>query len=305
MRAVRFDRYGGVDVLELREIEDPVAGPGQVVVEVKAAGLNAGEIAIREGRMHQQWPATFPSGEGTDLAGVVHAVGERVDSFAPGEEVLGWSDERSSHAELVAVPAGQLTPKPPAVAWEAAGSLFVAGTAALASVEAVAPQRGETVVVSAAAGGVGSIAVQLAVLRGAAVVGLASEHHHGWLRAHGITPVSYGDGQAERIAAAARGRIGGFMDTFGGGYVDLAIDLGVAPERINTIIDFAAAQRYGCQTQGTYSIASAGRLAELARLVADRQLDIPIAGVYPLSQVRDAYRELAERHALGKIVLVP
>src|SRR5579875_498094 len=207
MRAVRFDRYGGVDVLEVREAEDPVAGSGRVVVGIRAAGLNAGEIAIREGRMHQQWPATFPSGEGTDLAGVVRAAGEGVDSFAPGDEVLGWSDERSSHAELAAVPADQLTPKPPAVAWEVAGSLFVAGMAALASVEAVAPQRGETVVVSAAAGGVGSIAVQLAALRGAAVIGLAGEHHHGWLRAHGVTPVSYGDGQAERIIAASRGRV--------------------------------------------------------------------------------------------------
>ncbi|SRR5579875_47446 len=148
MRAVRFDRYGGVDVLEVREAEDPVAGSGRVVVGIRAAGLNAGEIAIREGRMHQQWPATFPSGEGTDLAGVVRAAGEGVDSFSPGDEVLGWSDERSSHAELVAVPADQLTPKPPAVAWEVAGSLFVAGMAALASVEAVAPQRGETVVVA-------------------------------------------------------------------------------------------------------------------------------------------------------------
>ncbi|MGH2930708.1 MAG: NADP-dependent oxidoreductase, partial [Solirubrobacteraceae bacterium] len=239
-----------------------------------------------------------------DLTGVVHAVGGGADSFALGDEVLGWSDERSSQAELVAVPATQLTPKPSVMSWEAAGSLFVAGTAALASVEAVAPRRGETVVVSAAAGGVGSIAVQLAVLRGATVIGLASERHHEWLRANDIVPVAYGDGQAERITAAAGG-VDAFMDTFGGGYVDLALDLGVAPERINTIIDFAAAQRHGCKTQGTYSIASAARLAELAEFVADGKLDVAIAGVYPLDQVRDAYRELESRHTLGKIVLVP
>src|SRR5947199_7779965 len=105
MRAVRFDRYGGVDVLEVREVEDPVAAPGRVLVAVKAAGINPGEIAIREGRMHERWPAAFPSGEGTDFAGVVQSVGQGVRSFSEGDEVLGWTEERASHAELVAVPA--------------------------------------------------------------------------------------------------------------------------------------------------------------------------------------------------------
>lgn len=305
MRAVRFDHYGDVDVLEVRDADDPTTEPGRVVVEVRATGLNAGEIAIREGKMHARWPATFPSGEGTDLAGVVRGVASDVASFAPGDEVLGWSDERSSQAELVAVPAAQLTRKPTAVGWEVAGSLFVSASAALASVEAVAPQGGDTVVVSAAAGGVGSAAVQLAVARGATVIGLAGEAHHEWLRAHGVTPVTYGEGQAERIAHAAPGGVDAFMDTFGGGYVDLAFELGVRPERINTIADFAAAARRGCKTQGTYSIASAERLAELAELVAGGTLEVPISAVYPLDQVRDAYRALEQRHTLGKIVLVP
>ena len=206
MRAVRFDEYGGVDVLEVRDVEDPVAGPGQVLVAVTAAGINPGEIAIREGWLHQRWPATFPSGEGTDLAGVVRAVGEGVSAFAIGDQVLGWTEERASHAELVAVPADQLTAKPDSVPWEVAGSLFVAGMAAYASVQAVAPQPGETVVVSAAAGGVGSVAVQLARRTGATVIGLAGERNHDWLRDHEILPVTYGEGQSERIRAAAHGR---------------------------------------------------------------------------------------------------
>ena len=175
MKAVRFDEYGGVDVLEVREVEDPVAGPGRVLVAVKAAGINPGELAIREGRLHARWPAKFPSGEGTDLAGVVRAVGDGVTVFSAGDEVLGWTEERASHAELVAVPADQLTAKPASVPWEVAGSLFVVAMAAYASVQAVAPQVGETVVVSAAAGGVGSVAVQLARRTGATVIGLASE----------------------------------------------------------------------------------------------------------------------------------
>lgn len=305
MRAVRFDRYGGVDVLDVREVEDPIATPGRALVAVKAAGINPGEIAIREGRLHERWPATFPSGEGTDLAGVVRSVGEGVTTFSEGDEVLGWTEERASHAELVAVPADQLTAKPASVPWEVAGSLFVVGMAAYACIHAVAPRPGETFVVSAAAGGVGSIAVQLARRTGARVIGLASERNHEWLREHDIVPVTYGDGQRERIRDAAGGAIDGFIDTFGGGYVDLAIELGVDPARINTIIDYEAVQRHGVQGQGTHAIASPALLAELVQLVADGKLEVPIARVLPLDQVRDAFRELADRHTHGKIVLVP
>jgi NADPH:quinone reductase-like Zn-dependent oxidoreductase len=305
MRAVRFGEYGGVDVLEVRDVEDPVAGPGEALVAVKAAGINPGEIAIREGRLHERWPATFPSGEGTDLAGLVQAVGDGVSAFAPGDEVLGWTEQRASHAELVVVAADQLTPKPASVPWEVAGSLFVVAMAAYASVQAVAPRAGETVVVSAAAGGVGSVAVQLARRTGATVIGLAGERNHDWLRRHDIVPVTYGDGQADRIRDAAHGTIDAFIDTFGGGYVDLAIGLGVPPQRINTIIDYDAVQRLGVNAQGTHAIATAPLLAEIAALVADGSIEIPIARTFELDQVRDAYRELAERHSHGKIVLLP
>ena len=305
MRAVRFDEYGGVDVLEVREVEDPVAGRGEGLVAVKTAGINPGEIAIREGRLHERWPATFPSGEGTDLAGVVQALGADVSAFAVGEEVLGWTEQRASHAELVVVPSDQLIPKPASLSWEVAGSLFVAGLAAYASVDAVAPRAGETVVVSGAAGGVGSIAVQLARRTGASVIGLAGESNHDWLRRHGIVPVTYGEGQAERIRDATGGSIDAFIDTFGGGYVDLAIELGVAPQRINTIIDYGAVERLGVHAQGTHAIATAPLLAQIADLAADGSLEIPIARTFPLDEVRDAYRELAERHTHGKIVLLP
>jgi NADPH:quinone reductase-like Zn-dependent oxidoreductase len=305
MRAVRFDRYGGVDVLEVRDVADPVAGPGRVVVAVKAAGINPGEIAIREGFLHERWPATFPSGEGTDFAGIVQTVGDGVTAFAAGDEVLGWTEERASHAGLVAVPAGQLTAKPGSLSWEAAGSLFVAGLAAYASVQAVAPRSGDTVVVSAAAGGVGSVSVQLARRTGATVIGLAGEHNHDWLRSHDIVPVSYGEGQAERIRAAAGGNVDAFVDTFGDGYADLAIALGVAPERINTNIDYDAVRRLGIQARGTHAIASAPLLAEVAAIVADGSLELPIANAFPLDQVREAYSELAARHTHGKIVLLP
>jgi NADPH:quinone reductase-like Zn-dependent oxidoreductase len=137
------------------------------------------------------------------------------------------------------------------------------------------------------------------------VIGLAGEHNHDWLRAHEIVPEAYGEGQAERIREAAGGSIDAFIDTFGGGYVDLAIGLGVAPKRINTIIDYEAVARLGVNAQGTHAVATAPLLQQLVGLVADGSLEIPIARTYPLADVRDAFRELAARHTRGKIVLLP
>lgn len=306
MRAVRFDRHGGPEVLEVRDVDDPVASAGRVVVRVRAAGINPGEIAIREGAFADRWPSTFPSGEGSDLAGVVEQVGAGVTAFAPGDEVIGWSDERNSHAELVAVPAEQLTAKPAALSWEVAGGLYVGPLAGWAAERAVAPRAGETVVVAGAAGGVGATAAQLARLDGATVIGLASARNHDWLRSRGIVPVAYGDGQQERIRAAApEGRVDALVDAFGDGYVALGLALGVAPERIATVIDFAAAAEHGAHATGSSEIASAAVLGELAALVADGAVELPVAASYPLERVRDAYAELAERHTRGKIVLVP
>jgi NADPH:quinone reductase-like Zn-dependent oxidoreductase len=278
-----------------------------VLVRVKAAGINPGEASIREGRMHERWPATFPSGQGSDLAGVVDEVGDGVEQFAVGDEVIGWTDERASHAEFVIVAVEHLIRRPAGVSWEAGGALFVAGTTAYAAVRAVGVSAGDTVVVSGAAGGVGSLTVQLAVRAGAErVIGLASEHNHEWLRSHGVIPVAYGDGVGERIREAADGTVEAFIDTFGGGYVQLGVEeLGVAPERIDTIIDWSAAQRYGVKTEGTATAATADVLAELARMIERGELEVPIARTYPLEQVREAYRELERRHTRGKIVLVP
>jgi NADPH:quinone reductase-like Zn-dependent oxidoreductase len=304
-RAVRFDHYGDVDVLDVREVPRPVPGAGEVLVEVRAAGINPGEAVIRQGLLHDRWPATFPSGEGSDLAGVVEELGPEVAGVAAGDEVIGFTHDRTSHAELVVVEEGHLTPKPAGVPWEVAGALFVAGATAWASVHAVAPEEGETVVVSGAAGGVGTLAVQLTAAAGATVVGLASPPHHDWLRTHGAIPVAYGDGVADRILAAAGGPVHAFVDTFGHGYVDLAIELGIAPDRVNTIADWAAAARYGVHTDGNMVGARTDVLAELADLIAHGRLELPIAATYPLDRVRDAFRELEHRHTLGKIVLVP
>jgi len=304
-RAVRFRAYGGVEVLEVVDVPAPVPGPGEVLVRVRAAGINPGEAKIREGLLHERWPATFPSGEGSDLAGVVEQLGPDVAGVEVGDEVIGFTHRRASHAELVLVAAGDLTPRPTGVPWEAAGSLFVAGATAWAAVRAVDPRAGDVVVVSAAAGGVGSIAVQLARLTGATVIGLAGPANHKWLQSHGVIPVAHGDGAADRIRAASDGRVDAFIDAWGSGYVDLALELGAAPDRIDTIVDWDRAAQVGAKTDGNMAGARAEVLAELADLIAQGRLDIPIAATYPLDAVRDAYRELEHQHTRGKIVLVP
>jgi NADPH:quinone reductase-like Zn-dependent oxidoreductase len=307
MKAVRFHEYGGIDVLRVEEVARPAPGAGQVLVEVRAAGIQPGEAAIREGALHHLWPTTFPSGQGSDLAGVVVAADPGVSGFAVGDEVLGFTGDRASHAEFVVVDGVDLVSRPEGLPWDVAGSLYVVGTTAYASVFAVDPGPADTVVVSGAAGGVGSLAVQLARRRGATVIGLASERNHAWLAERGVVPVAYGEGVAERIRRATGGDadVDAFIDTFGDGYVDLAVKLGVRPERINTIRDWQAAARVGARTYGEASASCAVVLGELARLVARGELEVPIAGTYPLEQVRDAFRELERRHTHGKIVLRP
>ena len=306
-KAVQFDSYGGIDVLNVRDVPRPVPGAGEVLVEVRAAGINISEAAIRAGAVRDIFPATFPSGQGSDLAGVVAELGSSVTGFAVGDKVIGFSMRRSSHAEYVTVPANQLTPKPAAVPWEVAGSLFVAGATAYAAVRAVRLVPGDTVAIAGAAGGVGSIAVQLARRAGATVLGIAGPSNNAWLTDHGAVPVNYGDDLPARLrAAASSGRIDVLLDFFGGGYVAMAVeDLGVARDRVDTIADFAAVERFGVQSAGGSDAATAAVVAELADLVARGELQVPIAGVFALDDVRDAYRELEKRHTRGKLVLRP
>ena len=306
-KAVQFDKYGGIEVLEVRDVPRPVPGTGEVLVEVRAAGINPSEGVIRSGALHHMFPATFPSGQGSDLAGVVVEVGPGVSGFGVGDEVVGFSMRRSSHAEYVAVPANQLTLRPAEVPWEVAGSLFVAGVTAYAAVRAVRLESGATVAIAGAAGGVGSIAVQLAQRAGATVLGIAGPSNDAWLAKHGAIPVNYSNNLPARLRAAApSGHIDALLDFFGGGYVAMAVeDLKLPPDKVDTIADFDAVKRYGVQSKGGADAATAAVLAELADLVASGELEVPIAGVFALGDVREAFRQLELRHTRGKLVLRP
>jgi NADPH:quinone reductase-like Zn-dependent oxidoreductase len=306
MRAVRFDRYGDVDVLAVADVAEPEPGEGQVLVAVRAAGINPGEGKIRSGALHERWPATFPEGQGSDFAGVVHAVGPGVTRFAVGDEVLGYTNNRASHAEFVLAEADEIVPKPSALSWPVAGALFVVGTSAYALVHAVDIAAGDVVVVSAAAGGVGSLAVQWARNLGATVVGLAGPRNHDWLRGYGVVPVDYAAPElADRIRGALDGRqVSALLDTHGPKYVQLGLDLGVRPDRIASIADFRAGER-GAHAIQHSSVARPEVLTEIAQLLATGRLQLPIAATYPLTEVRAAFRELEDGHTRGKIVLVP
>jgi len=306
-KAVQFDSYGGIDVLDVRDVPRPVPGAGEVLVQVRAAGINPSEGVIRSGALHHLFSATFPSGQGSDLAGVVAELGPDVTSFTVGDEVIGFSMRRSSQAEYVIVPANQLTPRPSKVPWEVAGSLFVAGVTAYAAVRAVHLVPGDTVVIAGAAGGVGSIAVQLARRAGATVLGIAGPSNDAWLNGPGVIPVNCGHDPLCRLLAAAKsGHLDALLYFFGGGYVAMAIeDLRLPREKVDTIADFDAVKRFGVQSKGGADAATAAVVAELADLVARGDLEVPIAGVFALDDVREAYRQLELRHTRGKLVLRP
>ena len=304
MKAVRYQEYGGPDVLEVVDVPDPSPGRGEVVVRVVAAGTNPGESAIRSGVMKEVFPADFPEGQGSDLAGVISSVGDGVEDVAVGDAVIGMSDSRNAHAEYALLSADQMTPKPEGLEWAVAGSLYVVGATAEVMMRAVRPEEGETVIVSGAAGGVGTLVTQLAMRAGARVIAVASEPNHEALRGWGAEPLSYGDGLEERIRSLAPDGVQALLDAYGGGYVELALGMGVPADRIETIIDYDAVQRHGVHGDGMSTLEDPRPvIARLAELLASGELELPIKGRFPLEQVSDAYREVENRHGLGKVVL--
>jgi NADPH:quinone reductase-like Zn-dependent oxidoreductase len=307
-RAVRFERYGGVDVLEVVDVDPPEPGDGQLLVRVRAAGINPFDAKLRSGVFEADIPLSFPAAQGNDVAGVVEAIGPGVEDFKPGDEVLGTTAKRGSQAELALVSQERALARPEAVSWEVAGGLWTVGTTAYASVAAVSVADRDVVIVAGASGGVGGLAAQLAHQRGATVIGVGSEDSHAWLRSRGIIPIVYGDGLRERLIAAAgdAGRSpSALIDTVGHGYVELAIELGIAPQRINTIVDYDAAGKYGAKTDGQSAAAGTEVVEEIVALIAAGKVELPVAASFPLDQVREAYTLLEDGHPPGKIVLVP
>ncbi|MGI5502287.1 NADP-dependent oxidoreductase [Lentzea sp. CA-135723] len=301
-RAVRFTRFGGPEVLQVVDVPRPEPAEGQLLVQVVVASLNPAEVGIREGLYAKIWPADFPMGQGHDFSGVVAALGPGVTGFEVGDPVIGFAP-RAAMADFTVIDSAGTAKIPPGLDFASAATIPASGATGWAGVAAVDPGEGETVFVSSASGGSGVFTAQLARLRGARVIGGASPGNAQHLEALGVDPVTYGPGLSTRLREMAPGGIDAVVDTFGGGYVDLAIELGVAPARINTIADYAAVQRHGVQSQGNGDAMAPEIWEALQDLVVKGQLVVPIEAEYPLEDVRRAYVDVATRHGFGKRVI--
>lgn len=294
--AVRYAEHGSADVLQVVQVDEPQAGPEKVRVSVRAAGLNPYDYKTRSGGTRP-----LPSGQGSEFSGVVDQVGEDVTEFAVGDEVLGWTSF-AAQAEYVVVAPNRLALKPIGLDWPTAAGIGLVGNTALRSTNALELGNKDTVLVTAAAGGVGLFAVQFARATGATVVGTASRANHEYLRGLGVIPVAYGEGQRERLRDAAPQGYTAMLDNHGRDGVLLGLELGIPATRINSIADFEGGEKFGISTVGGGGKTSE-ELAWLANSVANGELKFPIQATFPLAEVQDAYRLLEQRHGLGKIVL--
>jgi NADPH:quinone reductase-like Zn-dependent oxidoreductase len=297
MKAAAFTEAGGPDVLRVLDLPEPHAGPGEVRVRVKAAGVQPYDAAVRAGWEPPGLALAWPRVPGNEFAGVVDESG---DGSGVGAEVLGFTAVRAG-AEFIVVPATDVTPKPPEMPWEVAGG-FSAGTqTASIALELLDLREGETLLVHAAAGSVGTAAVQLARLRGAAVIGTASAANQDYVRSLGATPVVYGDGLRQRVEAAAPRGIDVVLDAAGGPALDLSLELVKQRDRILTLVDHERAAALGVLV--SKSGRSAARLAELAALYAKGDLRFHVRRAYPFTEAAAAHREIETGHGRGKIVL--
>jgi NADPH:quinone reductase-like Zn-dependent oxidoreductase len=305
MKAITISSYGGPDVLELTDRPDPLVGPDYVLVRVRAASVNPVDYKIREGYLQGAFPSHLPMILGWDVAGVVEQVGPAVTEYVPGDEVVGYvrkdTIEHGTYAELVAAHVRHLALRPTSVSFEEAAALPLAGLTAWQSVDLAAVGEGDTVLVHAAAGGVGSFAVQIALHRGARVLGTASERNHEYLRSLGAEPVAYGDGLAERVRSLAPDGVDAALDYVGGESLEVSPQVVKNPERIVSVVDPAKVKEIG----GQYAFVRPDprHLAELATMVDDGALRIELARTFPLAQAADAQRLVEEGHVRGKVAI--
>ena len=313
MRAVQFAAYGPPDVLSVAEVPAPQAGPGTIRIAVRASGVTPGETYIRSGRLRDAVPATFPVRTGVDAAGVIDEIGDGVTGVGLGDEVFGlasfFDGANADHAVLYA-----WAPKPAAWSWEEAGGAAGNVETSTRVLDLLGVTAGQTLLIQGAAGGVGTVAVQLAAARGARVIGTAGRHNHDLLRSLGAVPTTYGPGLADRVHALAPDGVDAVFDCAGGDLPAL-IALAGAPSRVVTIADFDAAAHgvhlsHGAPADETgTALGAADRpalhgLALAVSLAGEGRLRVPVAAAFPLEAAAAAHALLETRHARGKVVLL-
>jgi len=298
MRAAVFDRFGPPEVLRVAETADPEPLPGEVRVRIRAAGVQPFDVAVRRGQM--PWvTVVFPQQIGQEYAGVVDKLGDGVTTLAVGDEVLG-STMLNGQASAVTVPAANVVAKPAGLDFPTAAALVAAAQTATGALRELEVTDGDVLLVHGAAGSVGTLAVQLARLAGARVIGTAGPANHDYLRQLGAVPVPYGDELVTSVKATGLTPTV-TLDAAGRGAIAASVALGIDKRRIGTIADDAAAEEHGARL--VRAGRSPARLAEVVALAARRSLTMPVRA-YPLAEVADAHAVVEAGHGRGKVVLI-
>jgi NADPH:quinone reductase-like Zn-dependent oxidoreductase len=297
--AVQYSQFGGPEVLEVVELEDPHPGPGQIRVAVRAAGINPVDWKMRRGNMG----GDLPQRTGREVSGVVDELGDGVSDVALGDAVFGFADGGGGVAEKVLLV--DYARVPPSLDFAGAAALPVAVETAVRTLDAIGVDDGATVVINGASGAVGSAAVQIAVARGARVIGTASEGNHDYLRSLGAEPTTYGAGLADRIRALAPDGVDAALDAAGGGALPDLVEVVGGPERVVTIADYAGAQETGVSFSGGMGTGRAVHaLSEIGELIESGRFSLPVAQTFPLDQVAEAHRLSETGHVRGKLVVL-
>jgi NADPH:quinone reductase-like Zn-dependent oxidoreductase len=299
MKALQFREYGGPEVLGVAEAPEPHAGPGQVRIQVKAASVNAIDWKILSGAMAQGQPLDGPAYLGNDAAGVVDEVGDGVSDVAVGDDVFGLG--AATQAELAVLRA--FARKPSSLDWSVAAAAGVAAETAIRALDLLGVTSGTTVLIDGGAGGVGAVAVQIAVARGATVIATASEANQGYLQEIGATGVLYGDGMTDRVRAAAPGGVDAVLDVAGKTPLADLVSLAPEPSQVVTIANFGVGDSGVRLTTGGEGDPTAA-MAEAARLLEQNDLVIKVQ-TFPLERAAEAYTISRQGHVRGKLVLLP
>jgi NADPH:quinone reductase-like Zn-dependent oxidoreductase len=299
VQAVVFDRYGGPDVLQVAEVDEPHAGPGQIRVAVRASSVNPIDWKLRSGALAEVMPVELPRILGYDASGVVDEVGDGVEGVSAGDEVFGFGVGFAA-AEYALLDDFAL--KPAGLSFEEAAGYPVAAETAVRALEALRLQAGQTVLINGAAGGVGTAAVQIALARGARVIGTAGEANHDYLRQLGAEPTTYGEGLVERVRELGGAELA--FDTAGRGAIPDLVEITGSPDKVITIADYSAPQ-YGVRVTGASDGRAVHALAEAAQLFVEGKFSLPVAGVFPFAEAAEAHRLSEAGHVRGKLILTP
>jgi NADPH:quinone reductase-like Zn-dependent oxidoreductase len=300
MKAVRFSRFGGPEVLEIVDLPDPHPGPGQIRVAVHAAGVNPSDWKARQGELGGELPQTT----GRDVAGVVDQIGQGVTDVAVGDRVFGFSGGSAGAGAAELALLSDYAPIPPSLDFAGAAALPVVLETATRALDALGAGAGQTLLINGASGGIGSVAVQLAVARGARVIGIASPGNHDYLRSLGAEPAAYGAGLAGRVRALAPGGADLALDVAGSGVLPELIELAGGPEHVVTVADFAGAQEYGVRFSRGEDGRALHAIAEIGELIESGRFSLPVVQTFPLGEIAAAHRASEEGHVRGKLVLL-